>query len=49
MLSNNNYKTYHKTRISVQRVWFFFVSGCPAIVVGVSAALANEGYGNQRL
>ena len=24
MLSNNNYKTYHKTRISVQRVWFFF-------------------------
>ena len=24
-------------------------SGCPAIVVGISAGLASEGYGNKRL
>lgn len=26
-----------------------FLSGCPAIVVGISAGLASEGYGNKRL
>ena len=60
MLSNSTNRNYlkHKTRISIQRVLrfllcyffiFFFVAVCPAIVVGVSAGLANEGYGNQRL
>ncbi|PFX21141.1 Cadherin EGF LAG seven-pass G-type receptor 2 [Stylophora pistillata] len=28
--------------------YFFMGWGCPAIVVGISAGLANEGYGNQR-
>lgn len=27
----------------------FFFLGCPAIVVGISAGLASEGYGNKRL
>ena len=28
---------------------YFYVPGCPAIVIGISAGLASEGYGNEKL
>lgn len=28
---------------------YFYFPGCPAIVIGISAGLASEGYGNKKL
>lgn len=34
-------------RVNIGSLLIFL--GCPAIVVGISAGLASEGYGNKRL
>ena len=41
------WKCSNRTRLL--NVGYFYFPGCPAIVIGISAGLASEGYGNKKL
>lgn len=41
------WKCSNRTRLL--NVSYFYFPGCPAIVIGISAGLASEGYGNKKL
>ena len=41
------WKCSNRTRLL--NVGYFYFPGCPAIVIGISAGLASEAYGNKKL